>query len=200
MTKLNTRILALGFGAALLMAGCGGGTSDETPTPPPTLVPTPTADETQQPTEPPTDDAIEPTQDAAAPELPLLALGAVEVALAHTPGAVVEIDHERNQWEVVILTEDGTGIELSIDIASGEVLREESESLSPEQTSAPTITAREAIEIALGEVPGELWDLDLDTEQGIVVWEAELTDEAGVNWEIYIDAETGAIAKVEQDD
>ncbi|MDN5558739.1 MAG: PepSY domain-containing protein [Ruaniaceae bacterium] len=200
MTKLNTRILALGFGAALLMAGCGGGTSDETPTPPPTLVPTPTADETQQPTEPPTDDAIEPTQDAAAPELPLLALGAVEVALAHTPGAVVEIDHERNQWEVVILTEDGTGIELSIDIASGEVLREESESLSPEQTSAPTITAREAIEIALGEVPGELWDLDLDTEQGIVVWEAELTDEAGVNWEIYIDAETGAIVKVEQDD
>lgn len=199
MTKLSTRIIAVGFGAAIVLAGCSGGTGDETPTPPPTLVPAPTADGTQQPTEPPTDAAVEPTQDAAAPELPLLALGAVEVALAHTPGAVVEVDHERNQWEVVILTEDGSGVELSIDIASGEVVREESESLSSEQTSAPTITASEAIEIALAEVPGELWDLDLDTENGIVVWEAEVTDEAGVNWEIYIDAETGAIVKVEQD-
>lgn len=201
MDRLIPRFLATVLGAALLIAGCGPAV-DGDDAPPPSDPATETTD-----TAPPqqdddagtgADEADPPTGDDAAPDLPLLALGAVEVALAHTPGAVVELDREPTVWEVVVLA-DGDGVELYIDIDSGEVTRERARMLSPVQRTAPAVTAGEAIGIALTETPGELWELDLGTERGTTVWEAMVTAEAGGEWELYISAETGEILKVERD-
>ena len=124
---------------------------------------------------------------------------AIEAALAHAPGAVVEVDAEPRRWEVTVLRENGTGVELYIDAASGEVTRERDARLSRVQSTAPKVTAAEAIGIALGNTPGQIIELDLDTERGAVVWELLVRADAGGRFEIYVDATTGEVLKVERD-
>lgn len=143
-----------------------------------------------------TDDDTPATE---APAGPLDAVGAIEAALAHAPGAVVEVDAEPRRWEVTVLRENGTGVELYIDAASGEVTRERDARLSRVQSTAPKVTAAEAIGIALGNTPGQIIELDLDTERGAVVWELLVRADAGGRFEIYVDATTGEVLKVERD-
>jgi uncharacterized membrane protein YkoI len=148
------------------------------------------------PEETETDDDTPATE---APAGPLDAVGAIEAALAHAPGAVVEVDAEPRRWEVTVLRENGTGVELYIDAASGEVTRERDARLSRVQSTAPKVTAAEAIGIALGNTPGQIIELDLDTERGAVVWELLVRADAGGRFEIYVDATTGEVLKVERD-
>ncbi|MCR6106142.1 PepSY domain-containing protein [Salipaludibacillus agaradhaerens] len=61
------------------------------------------------------------------------------------------------------------------------------------------ISAQEAINIALERLPGEVVDVELDTEQGILVWEIEILTPQGVKYEVYVNANTGEIVKVELD-
>ena len=98
-----------------------------------------------------------------------------------------------------MLRENGTGVELYIDAASGEVTRERDARLSRVQSTAPKVTAAEAIGIALGNTPGQIIELDLDTERGAVVWELLVRADAGGRFEIYVDATTGEVLKVERD-
>ncbi len=47
---------------------------------------------------------------------------------------------------------------------------------------------------------GRLLDLELEREDGRIVYEAELLDANGDVWELYIDAVTGEVVKEELDD
>lgn len=47
---------------------------------------------------------------------------------------------------------------------------------------------------------GRLLDLELEREDGRIVYEAELLDVNGDVWELYIDAVTGEVVKEELDD
>ncbi|WP_051088382.1 PepSY domain-containing protein [Amphritea japonica] len=47
---------------------------------------------------------------------------------------------------------------------------------------------------------GHLLDLEIEQEDGRIVYEAELLDAKGDVWELYIDAVTGEVVKEEQDD
>lgn len=191
MSKL--RILMIGFGVGVLVAlagGCGSTSEDSS------------ADSTTAVTAGTTTTA--PTTggsgDTQTPNGPVDASGAVRVALAHTPGAVVDVDMDGTIWEVTVLQADGTGRELYIDAATGQVTRVQGKTLEPTQRTAPQVTAKEAIDAALAEVPGSIVELDLGLDRSTLVWEALVRADAGGRFEVYIDAATGSVRKTERDD
>ncbi|TMW71272.1 PepSY domain-containing protein [Alteribacter natronophilus] len=61
------------------------------------------------------------------------------------------------------------------------------------------ISAQQAMEIATSEVPGQVVDVDLDQENGMLVWEIEIITPQGIKYEVDIDANTGSILKIELD-
>lgn len=208
-TPTPSRKMFVGLGlSAILALSAACAPTPTTPTDDPTSAASPT--ETQAETTPtettptettPGTESEESEEPSAteAPDGPLDAAGAIEAALAHTPGAVVEVDAERSIWEVTVLREDGTGVELYIDATSGAVTRERDQRLSPTQRTAPTVTAAEAIDITLGEVPGTIIELDLGLDRTTVVWEVLVRADAGGRMEVYVDAATGTVLKTERD-
>lgn len=206
----RTRLLAtLSFGAivAIGATACGGpnttGTpSENTPTPqisdaPTTEAATPTETASVEPTQTPTDAPTTP-----APSSTGTAAQAIEAALAAVPGDVVEIDAEDDgTWSVLVRTADAAGTELYIDPVTGEVLREEPESVPSEaRDAAPAVTAIDAIDAVLAAAPdAQIRDLDLDTQQGVMTWEVQVQDSRG-SVEYSLDATTGDILREELDD
>jgi uncharacterized membrane protein YkoI len=131
----------------------------------------------------------------------VLAADAAAAALAAVSGAVVEIgtgtENGAPVWEVLVRTDDGSGVEVYVDQASGAIVKQEPEELPDEaRTAAPAVTAADAIATALAAVPGDVRDVDLGTESGTVVWEVEVAHGGGAT-EVYVDATTGEIVKQE---
>lgn len=128
------------------------------------------------------------------------AVGALKSALDAKPGSyAVEVDEEDGRaWEVTLVV-DGQGVELTVDAATGEVTGERSTDLDAEQQEAPPVTAADAIDAALDEKPGTLHSLELDRDNGTVVWEATVID-GPQEWEIVIDSSSGDILRADLDD
>ncbi len=70
------------------------------------------------------------------------------------------------------------------------------------QTAAEAtgLTAVQAIEIALAEVPGEVEEVELERENGARVYEIEIVTAENAEFEIEIDAVTGEIIEIEAED
>lgn len=60
------------------------------------------------------------------------------------------------------------------------------------------INSEAAIQIALRRVPGQVIKVELDYEDGILVYEIDIRTTSGV-YEVHVDAITGQILKVERD-
>ena len=56
-----------------------------------------------------------------------------------------------------------------------------------------------AIEIALAEKPGVMTDFDLDRKRKNWVYEIEIVDAQGAEWEVELEGTTGKILKVKRD-
>lgn len=149
----------------------------------------------------PSEGADEEVADEEAAEGRIDAAGAASIALEAVPGAVVELELGRQRtaivWEAGVLGSDGSGTEVSIDSQSGEVLSQERLRLSTVQSTAPAVTAAEAIEIALDTASGRVKAMDLDTERGATVWEVVVIGTRG-GTELYIDATSGTVVKQER--
>lgn len=61
------------------------------------------------------------------------------------------------------------------------------------------ITAKQAEEAALAEVPGTVTGTELEDENGTVVYGVEISAEKG-NFDVKVDAKTGKVLKAESDD
>ncbi|MCR2042681.1 PepSY domain-containing protein [Anaerosalibacter massiliensis] len=61
------------------------------------------------------------------------------------------------------------------------------------------ISGSEAIEIALRHVPGEVLKVELDTENGILVYEITIRTYTGMYYEVKIDANTGEVIEIERE-
>lgn len=48
--------------------------------------------------------------------------------------------------------------------------------------------------------PGEILETELERKHGIYVYEVEILDEKGLVWELKLNAQTGKLIKMEQDD
>ncbi|SLN33463.1 PepSY domain-containing protein [Ruegeria meonggei] len=67
-------------------------------------------------------------------------------------------------------------------------------------TEATGLTMQQAIEIALQEVSGEVQEAELENEGGTKIYEVEILDANGQEFEIEIAADTGAVIEVEAED
>lgn len=144
---------------------------------------------------------------------------AAQIARERVRGATVTetgLDHEQGQlvWEVE-LTKQQREYEVTIDAANGTVVKveQDAEDAHPDgedrgtderATSGstgvePKVSADRARQIAQGRVPGgSVTETDLDREHGQLVWEVELTQQQR-EYEVTVDAVTGAVVKVDQD-
>ncbi|MDA1359163.1 PepSY domain-containing protein [Glycomyces luteolus] len=57
-----------------------------------------------------------------------------------------------------------------------------------------------AVEAALAEVPGEVYDVDLEGTAEAPIWVVELTDADGAEWDVAVDALDGTVTEVVADD
>lgn len=62
------------------------------------------------------------------------------------------------------------------------------------------VTKEESKIIALEAFPGSVEEVELENEDGYLVYEVEIEGEDGIEYEVIIDAETGEIVAVETDD
>lgn len=205
MKSIKTPVaLGAAFALALSLAACSGGQTSSTDD---VSTDTSTAEsgKADEGSESADAEATESeSQDQAAPSDGLTFADAIVTATDRVPGFVVGVEADRDGttpvWEVIVRAEDGSGTELYIDRATGEIIRERSERLSRAQQESAAVTAQEAIDIALAAAPGELIEAELDTERGALVWSIEVRQSARATTEFYIDANTGEILKQEVDD
>ncbi len=61
------------------------------------------------------------------------------------------------------------------------------------------VSIEEAIGIALEQVPGQVVKVELEHEQGILVYEVEIVTQQGVKYEVAVDVSTGSVVSVELD-
>lgn len=62
-----------------------------------------------------------------------------------------------------------------------------------------TITKEQSAAIATGQVQGNVKDVQLEDENGVVVYNVQIQDSKGLVFEVKVDAKTGKITKQEQD-
>ena len=61
------------------------------------------------------------------------------------------------------------------------------------------ISMEEAMNIAVGRVPGQIIKVELDKEKGIWVYQVDIITSQGVKYEVEVDINSGNIVKVEID-
>lgn len=138
----------------------------------------------------------------------------IEKALTIVDGTVTEVELERKLTGTIYEVEikkDGYEYDLDLDAVTGKVLKkdkskddnDDQENLDENSTkidsSKVTITTEAAIETALKEANGTVTDVELETEDTQTFYDIEIVD-GSKKVEVKIDAITGAVLSVEQDD
>ena len=177
-----------------------------TPTPAgSTAVPTPAV--SAQPT--PAASTAAPTPAVSAQPAPAGITGeqAQEIALAHaglTASQVTfvrsRLDYERGRqcYEVEFYTAGFTEYDYEIDASTGEILSYDfdAEGYVPPAAGSTAITADQAMQIALAEVPGagagDIWEFEVDMDDGRLEYEGTIYY-SGMEYEFTIDGYSGAI-------
>ncbi|MFE4893739.1 PepSY domain-containing protein [Peribacillus butanolivorans] len=139
-----------------------------------------------------------------------------KIALEKVPGTVKEVELEDEDGTVVysvnVQAKDGSKQEVKIDAQTGKVLKVESDDEegngkeeNDDQDQAALakkakLTEAESKKIALEKVPGTVKDVELEVEDGTVVYGVEVQAKDGSKQDVKIDAKTGEILKVDMDD
>ncbi|WP_096435302.1 PepSY domain-containing protein [Alteribacter populi] len=115
-------------------------------------------------------------------------------------GTIIELQllegEGRAKYEVMVQQEEGIGT-FEIDARTGELLLYTLE----ETTRTEPITEERAKEIALSEVEGEVDDVDLEQQNGRLVYEVEVeNDDLDIEADVIIDAFTEEIIEIIWDD
>ncbi|AOV07676.1 PepSY domain-containing protein [Sporosarcina ureilytica] len=61
------------------------------------------------------------------------------------------------------------------------------------------ISIEDAMAIALEQIPGEVVKIELDTKNGMLIYEVDIINRQGIKYEVEIDAQTGRIIKMKRD-
>jgi uncharacterized membrane protein YkoI len=81
-------------------------------------------------------------------------------------------------------------------VLSGGLMTAVSAQTAAEQTG---LTQEQVIEIALLEVPGDVQEIELERERGMMIYEIEILAADGLEMEVEINAQTGEVLEVEAD-
>ncbi|WP_052424214.1 PepSY domain-containing protein [Nonomuraea candida] len=130
---------------------------------------------------------------------------AAQAALAAVPGSTlisIETEEGGTRWEVQVVGKDGT--EHQMDVEAGKVVTgpttEEEDAADKtkhrERVAAAKLDYAKAADAIAAAVPeGRVTELNLDTEQGKTVWEADVVTPDGTKHEVAVDAATGAVTR-----
>lgn len=145
---------------------------------------------------------------------------AMEIALKENSGGILEVELENEDgflvWDVEIVTEANVIMEYCIDAGNGKILEmsidEEEEESEEDKIDGSIIveygrkhypelakvSAEKAIEVALGLVKGKLFSLELEEDDGYLVYEMIVVGSGGVVKEVEVDAGTGEVIEIEE--
>ncbi|MFC4007471.1 PepSY domain-containing protein [Nonomuraea purpurea] len=196
---MNRTIIGALVGATVLAGGCGPATrqAEELAAKAPSAIPSPNIIQTETPSGTP------PGSPGQAGAVQLRQ--AAQAALAAVPNSKlisIKSEAEGRRWEVRVVGEDGT--EHQMDVESGKVVRgpstEESDEAEKakhkELVNAAKLDYSQAVDKILAAVPGgRITELNLDTEQGKTVWEADVLTANGTKQEAAVDAVTGEVTR-----
>ncbi|CAG9622066.1 PepSY domain-containing protein [Sutcliffiella rhizosphaerae] len=131
-------------------------------------------------------------------------------------GVIKEAEKDRENGRIIYEIEvknDEYEYDFKVDAQTGDILKEERDErdgkkrqrVTSEGTNgenSPRISFEEAEEVALNEVNGVIDDIELDRENGKLVYEVEIDTNQGDDDDVtvYVDAVTGKVLYVEWDD
>lgn len=175
---------------ALTLAGCSGSQVDESGQ---------GASEVESPTYSAPATSPSQTEEAEAGTRDAL-LTAIDTALAEVDDAkfyAVESENGGTVWEVEVVTEAGVRYEIDLSADGQKVVsgptEKSSEAKYLQRADSATVPIADIIDTALEHSPGDVIELELDTDDGMVIWEVEVASADGQSVELDIDAGTGAI-------
>lgn len=225
-----TSVLTSGALVLLALAGCdaGGGTSSpdsSAPTSTTSVSPSESASESESSSPSPSGIAATSASGSPSPSVSSSPSGSLpgsaaadslvqagRTALAAVPdGTLTSIESERNgsAWEVQVVTADGTEQELELsadgtEVVTGPVTKNEDladKSKQLDRISSAELRYEEAADKILEAVPdGRISELDLDSENGATVWEADVLASEGIKHSVQIDAASGEVLSNTTDD
>ena len=114
-----------------------------------------------------------------------------------------------------MVSTDGTQQDVKVDAQTGKIVKveaddeengkENDEEENDTQNQAELakqakITEEQATKTALEKVPGTVNEVELEDENGTIVYEIEVVSTDGTQQDVKVDAQTGKIVKVEADD
>ncbi len=180
---------------SLAGAGCAGNTEptsgqDASEVPPP-------AEEPQEEQGNPTPPAqAEPVSGDDSEAL----LRAIATAISAVPDSrlySVDSEDDATAWEIETIDPSGTKFETLVSSDGSQIIdgpeRESSDSEYLQKVDAAAISVSEIVAAALAHSPGRILELELDEEEGAIVWEVEVADTRGRTTEFDIDAATGEV-------
>lgn len=205
------RVAAAACVLTLAVAGCGSGEADADPGLPTmpviTDAPSATAEPTEEPpaaseedtatsttTAEPPQQTSEPT--STPPATPTeAAVAAVVLAQQETGGTAYQVELDDGVW-VVDVAVDSSNFEVAVDLDGLSVISARPD--GPVDTddlgklAVATVSIEEAMTVAADEVGGDITEVDLDTESGVVVWKVDL-DVDSDDIEVSVSATTGEV-------
>ena len=144
---------------------------------------------------------------------------ATKTALEKVPGTVNKVELEDEDGTIVygieIVSEDGSQQDVKIDAQTGKVVKVEADDKEEngkendeendgqnqaELAKQAKITEEAATKTALEKVPGTVNKVELEDEDGHVVYDVEINAKDGSKQSVKVDAQTGKIIKVELED
>ncbi|MFC2947962.1 PepSY domain-containing protein [Virgibacillus sediminis] len=131
---------------------------------------------------------------------------AKDIALAEKDGYVVEVELDEDDgvsYYEMELENGKAEHEIYVHAYTGEVLKTESDGDDDDDREgefpSDILTTEQAVEIAQAEVDGTVTEMEVDEDDGRYVYEIELGTDNGET-ELTIDAVTGDVLEIEQDD
>lgn len=125
------------------------------------------------------------------------------LAETHAGGVAYELDDEDDDasWEIDV-NAGGTDVEVRVTWQGTEVLSVESDGSVDDddlrKLSQVALSLSDAIVVANDHAGGRVAQVDLDSENGVVVWEVEFED-GDIDWDVTVNAHNGEIIEVHRD-
>ena len=124
------------------------------------------------------------------------AVRAVHTASKGVSHKAYELDRERNRWEVKFA--DGTERHVTLD--GRRVTATKRDDDRSRAAASTRVSLATALRTAAPRAQGTLSDADLDRERGTLVWSVNFEASGDRETEVEIDARTGKVLRVTQDD
>lgn len=201
--RSRTLLVAASLVGALALAGCGGTTDknvDDETAEVPAAVQSAADEAKEEELETAEADAAVSAGEIGAPATIALAAQTAESLVADSVAVEVEQEHRDSQLEVKLYTADGEAYKVVLAGDGKEVVREPEQKGSDDHSRAKHIERIGAVEVPMSEVLGlleeqypnaQVREIELDSDDGALIWEIKFVDDTGRKVEVEYDAVTG---------